>query len=373
MRLVYLANMRLPTERAHGVQVMKMCEAFSKAGLEVLLVTPRRFTKIKTDPFEYYNVKKNFGMLKLPVLDLIPLDYLLGNFAFWVEAFTFLFCAKIYLLFKDYELLYTREEWAGLFFKNFVLEIHTLPERVKNFHRSVWRRAAALITITRHLKNRLAQNGVPEGKILAAPDGVGLGEFSVRISKEEARRALGLPLDKKIVMFIGLFDAWKGYKTILEASKFFPPEAQLVMMGGRERQIAALRPKYPEVIFAGYLPYNALPRNQLAADVLVIPNSAKYEISKYHTSPLKVFAHMASGVPMVASDLPSLREILDESSAFFVPPDDPEALAEGIVKVLSDKVLSNRISAKARQDAQKYTWENRAGDILGFIQKNHVQ
>ncbi|MBI4059675.1 hypothetical protein HY406_01270, partial [Candidatus Giovannonibacteria bacterium] len=112
MRLVYLANMRLPTERAHGVQVMKMCEAFSKAGLEVLLVTPRRFTKIKTDPFEYYNVKKNFGMLKLPVLDLIPLDYLLGNFAFWVEAFTFLFCAKIYLLFKDYELLYTREEWA---------------------------------------------------------------------------------------------------------------------------------------------------------------------------------------------------------------------------------------------------------------------
>ncbi|MDP3784930.1 MAG: glycosyltransferase [bacterium] len=372
MKLVYLANMRLPTERAHGVQIMKMCEAFSDLGAQVLLVLPRRFTKIKADPFEYYSVKRNFAVVKLPVLDLIPLDSILGNLAFWIEALTFLFCAKIYLLFKDYELLYTRDDWAGLFFKNFILEIHTLPGRVKNFHRDIWRKAAAFITITKNLKNHLAQNGVPEEKIFTASDGVELSEFSVRTSKKEARLALKLPLDKKIVMFIGLFDAWKGYETVLEASRSFALDTKLVMIGGREEQVKTLRQKYPEVVFAGYLPYKSLPRNQRAADVLVIPNSAKYEISKYHTSPLKLFAHMASGVPIVASDLPSLGEVLSESNSLLVEPDNPEALAEGIRKILADRALGESLSGKALEEVKKYTWQNRARGILDFIRENHV-
>jgi len=104
MKIIYLANFRMPTERAHGVQTMKMCEAFAKAGLEVELVLPRRFTSIKANPFDYYAVTQNFRIKKLPVLDLIPLDFILGPFAFWIESLTFLLSAKFYLWFKKYDL-----------------------------------------------------------------------------------------------------------------------------------------------------------------------------------------------------------------------------------------------------------------------------
>ena len=365
MKIIYLANFRMPTERAHGVQTMKMCEAFAKAGLEVELVLPRRFTSIKANPFDYYAVTQNFRIKKLPVLDLIPLDFILGPFAFWIESLTFLLSAKFYLWFKKYDLFYTREDFSGFFFKNFVLEVHTLPARMRN--------ASQLVVLTSYLKKKLVESGFGGENILVAPDGIDFNEFQVSVSKEEARRRLNLPLDKRIVMFIGLFDAWKGYDVLLEASRSFPPDAKLIMIGGRKAQIKELRSKYPDVIFTGYLPYKLLPQNQRAADVLVIPNSAKYEISKYHTSPLKLFAHMASGVPIVVSDLPSLREVLNEFNAFFVEPDNPRAFAEGIARVLSDKAFSQKISRRALEDVKKYTWENRARNILDFIQKNHVR
>lgn len=364
MKLVYIANFRMPTERAHGVQTMKMCEAFAKAGEEVELVLPRRFTKIKADPFDYYAVSRNFRIKKLPVLDLIPLDFIFGPLAFWIESLTFLLCAKFYLWFKKYNLLYTREDFAGFLFKDFVLEIHTLPAKmIKN--------ASRLVVLTSYLKEELVKRGFRRADILVAPDGINLEEFPLSAKQEEARRTLGLPLNKKIVMFIGLFDAWKGYETLLEASRSFPPDTKLVMIGGKERQIKELQSKYPGVIFTGFLPYKSLPQNQRAADVLVVPNSAKYEISKYHTSPLKLFAHMASGVPIVASDLPSLREVLNEGNAVFVEPDNSAALAAGISKVLNDKLLSMKISQRALEDVKKYAWQNRARLILEFI-KDHV-
>ena len=54
MKLYYIANARIPTEKAHGVQIMKMCEAFVDAGHEVKLIVPKRKNPIQEDPFAYY-------------------------------------------------------------------------------------------------------------------------------------------------------------------------------------------------------------------------------------------------------------------------------------------------------------------------------
>ena len=59
-KIIYLANVRLPTEKAHGIQIVKMCEAFAGLGLEVELVVPNRLNSIQDDIFDYYGVKKNF-------------------------------------------------------------------------------------------------------------------------------------------------------------------------------------------------------------------------------------------------------------------------------------------------------------------------
>jgi glycosyltransferase involved in cell wall biosynthesis len=76
---------------------------------------------------------------------------------------------------------------------------------------------------------------------------------------------------------------------------------------------------------------------------------------------------MASGKPIVASDLPSIREILDGSNAFLVAPDDAVQLAEGITQALADDELSASRADKACDDAKKYSWLSRAKSITEYI------
>jgi len=202
---------------------------------------------------------------------------------------------------------------------------------------------------------------------LVAPDGVDLEKFNIKETQEQCRQKLNLPLDKKIVMYVGLFEDWKGYSTLLQASKFFNKEIKLVMIGGTEKQVGKQKKEYPDVIFLGYLPYTSLPVNQKAADVLVLPNSAKQKISQYWTSPLKLFSYMTSQRPIVASDLPSLREILNENRAILVQADNPKAFAEGIEKALKNPHFSAEIATEAFKEVKKHTWLKRTGKILEFI------
>jgi glycosyltransferase involved in cell wall biosynthesis len=96
------------------------------------------------------------------------------------------------------------------------------------------------------------------------------------------------------------------------------------------------------------------------ADVLVIPNLPS-RISAAYTSPLKLFEYMASGRPLVASDLPALREVLrPDDNAVLVAPGSINALAAGIRRVLEDAAFGARLAATARRDAAEYTWDKRA-------------
>jgi glycosyltransferase involved in cell wall biosynthesis len=82
-------------------------------------------------------------------------------------------------------------------------------------------------------------------------------------------------------------------------------------------------------------------------------------------SPLKIFEYMAAGVPILATDLPSLREVLrHDANAWLVPPGDPAALAAGIEVLASQPERHRRLAATALQDVQQYTWQRRAAAIL---------
>jgi len=88
-------------------------------------------------------------------------------------------------------------------------------------------------------------------------------------------------------------------------------------------------------------------------------------------SPLKMFEYMASKRPIIASGLPSIREILNENNAVLVRPGDYKDLADGIEKVIINKELSGRLAEQAFKDAQEYSWEKRAERILDFIIKQN--
>src|SRR3989338_8104713 len=122
MKIIYIANIRLPTEKAHGIQIMKMAEALANQGINLELLVPARRNDLTEDPFAFYGIKKNFRIKKLPCLDFLRFDF--AKAGFFISTFTFLTSAKLYLALKDYDLLYTRERFTGIFFKNSILEIH---------------------------------------------------------------------------------------------------------------------------------------------------------------------------------------------------------------------------------------------------------
>ncbi len=383
MRLIYIANARLPTEKAHGIQIMKMCQAFSLAGVEVELIVPWRFNKIKKDPFDYYGIKKNFKIKTLPSIDLIPLG--LSKIGFWIQSITFATSVFFYLIFKKVDIIYSRDLFSlwflSFFRKNLVYEAHTFPRHLFLYGR-VFKKTKMIIVITQKLKELFIQQGVISDKILVAPDGVDLKDFNIKESQEKCRRKLNLsrttfgekvarnlPLDKKIVLYTGHLYEWKGVQTLAKAAKFLEENVLIIFVGGTEEDISKFKTqnsKLKNILIAGHWPHSEIPYWLKAADVLVLPNSGKEEISKKWTSPIKMFEYMASKRPIIASDLPSIKEILNENNAILVEPDNSKELAEGIKKVLRNSQLSAKISNQAFGDAQEYTWQKRAENILEF-------
>ena len=104
---------------------------------------------------------------------------------------------------------------------------------------------------------------------------------------------------------------------------------------------------------------------QASVALLPLPDEP---VARLFTSPLKLFDYMAAGVPIVASDLPALREVLrHEENALLARPDDPDAFAAAVRRMLADPVLAGRLGRQARADVRRYSWEARAEALLGFL------
>ncbi|MEI6863751.1 MAG: glycosyltransferase family 4 protein [Candidatus Adlerbacteria bacterium] len=363
MNIAYVANIRFPTEKAHGVQIAKACEALVKNGKEVTLIVPSRRTDITEPAPRYYGITTPFAIKKLFTIDLVSA----GKIGFWIQSLTFASSVLRYLRSCRADAVYGRDElvlsilyMGGV--RNIFWESHDGAWNIAS--RYIAKHAKGVVCVSQGLKDFYKEKGVPIEKILAVPNGIALADFAHPESKEIARVRLGIPVDKKIALYVGRLDGWKGTDTLFDASHVLPSDWKVAVVGGEEKQIAQLQKKYPYVLFLGYRPYSELPRNQAAADVLVVPNTAKVDVSVHFTSPLKLIAHMASHRPIVASDLPSIRELVDESSAVLVVPDNSQALAEGIQRALQNPTVAEHAFARV----STLDWQVRAQAILRFIE-----
>ena len=365
-KLIYIADIRLPTEKAHGIQIMKMCEAFARRGQDVLLWVPRRHTPITEDPFLYYQVERIFQIQYLPCLDLTRF----GKVGFFFQTTTFAINVFWKSLFEARASFFTRDPYIALLLKlrgkNVAFETHMghmsrgikllITYKVKMVH----------ITYGLHdfYKNHGAKN------MIVASDAVDINQFSIPLSKQEAREKVGFPKDNKIVLYTGHLYSWKGANTLAEAAKILGDTIRVVFVGGTDHHIASFTQKYGEtknITMVGKKPHKDIPMYLRGADVLVIPNSAKEDISRLYTSPMKLFEYMASGTPIIASNLPSLREVIDGDTSFLFEPDNAVDLATKIETVFQNSLDAQKKATVAFEKVQGYSWDNRAKHILTFL------
>jgi glycosyltransferase involved in cell wall biosynthesis len=234
--------------------------------------------------------------------------------------------------------------------------------------RRVWQRADGYIAITKGLADELASSFGPRRMLAVIPDGTRLPE-----APGVDRAPNGRP---PTVGYAGHLYPWKGVDVLLHALRHVP-DVQAIVIGGhpsepdlaRTRELAASLGVASRVTFTGFLEPGQVAAALAAADALVLPNTAT-RISSAYTSPLKLFEYLAAAKPIVASDLPAMREVLrHEENALLVPPGDPEALAAGIRRALEDAPLAARIGQRARQDAAEFSWDKRAERIEKLMEK----
>lgn len=374
MTLTYFANIALPDDWAHTLQIMKMCEAFADSGVKVELVVPNRKKVIKDSPFDYYGVKKTFSIVRMPSLSFSETSP--GKFVYWSRFLSYLFVARIRFLLRPSSIIYTRERLLGLLFGGYVLELHSLP-KLNAWNRFLLRRAKKFVVLTKPIKERLVAIGISESKILVAGDAVSLEDYKELPSKNEARTKFGLPLDKKIVGYVGTLKTMgmeKGITVAIDALHLLPPDYLLCLVGGEKDDVDFYRKLADQyylggrVIFVGKVHHERVPLYLTAFDCVIAP-FPDLEHYRYFMSPLKIFEYMASGRPIIVSDLPSIREILDENSAIFVKPNDKDSLAEAIKKILGDAALSERLSSQAIVNVREHTWNKRSDRIKDFIKR----
>ena len=103
-----------------------------------------------------------------------------------------------------------------------------------------------------------------------------------------------------------------------------------------------------------------------ACDILVSPHGRQADGGEFFGSPTKLYEYMAMGRPIVASAVGQIAEVLvDGESALLVPPDDPEALARAIVRLVDDTSLRARLGQTARRAAEEsHTWRRNAERVL---------
>jgi glycosyltransferase involved in cell wall biosynthesis len=181
------------------------------------------------------------------------------------------------------------------------------------------------------------------------------------------------------VLCTGHLYAGRGADLFLVLASRFP-QVSFVWVGGRPEDVDRWRAEAAQkhldnVLFTGFQTHDRIPLYQAAADVLLMPygrsisGSSGGDIAGVY-SPMKMFEYLASGRSILTSDLPVLREVLDESTAEFAAPNDPESWCVALAGLLGDAERRKAIGRNARQAAQKYTWIERARRALdGFLDR----
>ena len=362
------------------MQTMRMCAAFAEAGADVTLVHPRTSGEViegfSGDVSAFYGVRPTFRRRQLAGPTLQRLARLRGA-ARPVRAVMLAIEVVRLAWRRDDAILYTRSNiaaWLGVALRRALrsplrvaVEVHDLPPGPRALRNL--RGADAIVAISGNLASALAAQA-PElaGRILVEHDGVDLRASDVRgVDRDNARRELGLETRTgPVVLYTGRAIAGKGVEMLVRAAPRLVEEIDATVVVVGKVYIDEVL-ESPFVTFTGFVPPAAVPLHIAAADVLVMPTTEDLAYAAY-TSPLKLFEYMASGRPMVASALTTVKEVLEDGrNALLYPPADPDALAAAAIRLWRDPALRERIARQAFDDVQEYAWERRAARILAGL------
>ena len=222
---------------------------------------------------------------------------------------------------------------------------------------------------SQYTKTRYEKLGINPEKLLLAYNGHDPKQYEPRLTCHDAREQIGLPHDKRIVVYTGRISEEKGLTEVLNIAKMLP-NILFVLVGSKEDgDIEHQARTFSNVTIFGWQTLTQLIRFLYAADVLLIPPCAT-PLTWYRKTvlPLKVFSYMASGRAILAPATPDITEILrNRLNAVLVEPNNTQAAANALEFLCNDPNERNRLAQVGLETVTQYTWDQRANRIREFL------
>jgi glycosyltransferase involved in cell wall biosynthesis len=374
MKITYIFNREVTSEKASLVQAVHMCDAFASNGVDVEMACPRNRTKVSEDfLFSRFGIEHNVKLSFYSKIKFFRRFGIIGSY-FGIKKFLLKSYADVY--FTRCPMIFTIlvNRKLPVIYEAHNAKIHIGSELYNRFWINNVIKASqsdnclAFITISENLGNYYAKIGVPLNKILSLHDGFNRDMFKGDVSKMLARSELGLSPWKKVITYTGSLYQDRGIENIIKLAGRFP-EGLFVVVGGPQSNAEYYKSlcgksAVPNIKFTGPVDHSKIPLFLYASDVLLALWSDKVPTIEY-CSPLKVFEYMASGRIILAHSFPTIKEVIKhEVNGLLVEPDDFEDLVSKTKLALNDLAL-DKLGKTAREEAfKRYSWNIRAKEIL---------
>jgi glycosyltransferase involved in cell wall biosynthesis len=373
MRILMVAPEPIFEPRGTPLSVVGRLKAYSDMGHQVDLLTYAIGSDVHLPKVRIHRILKIPGIRNIkigPSIQKIPLDFFL-----FLESFT-------EVSRRRYDLIHTHEEagfWGVLLGRLFriphVYDMHSsLPQQLGNFQFTksktfvrlfemletwVLKYSSAVITICPDLQNQVKKQ-FPSQKSILIENVVDYGMvFGEEDKSRTIRKTHGLG-GKKVVLYTGTFEPYQGIDFLIESAgpvieKI--PSVRFLLVGGRPEQVEfykkMVKKRHSEFhfLFTGQVLPQEVNSYIQCADVLVSPRT------KGTNTPLKIYAYLRSGVPVVATRLWTHTQVLNDRVSILTDP-NPEAFGKGILKALADSRFANNIQkAAAALAEERYSYQ----------------
>jgi len=368
MKIIYCSSSYIPSKTANSIHVMKMCSALADQGNDVILIAPKIKTKKKLNCYKYYGVNDNFKIKKIfyPNLfgktifyALFSSVYILKNMPDVVFGRNLKICFLATMI--GINTIY--EKHVPIFWdKRYEIALFKIMYKKRNFLKFI-----VISNALKEINGRYWKHSILKVNVLHDA----ASEIIRGIKK------INLPgrVDMIKAGYFGHLYKGRGIEVLLSVAKI-QKSIDFHIVGGEESDIKYWKKKisgHNNIFFHGYKLYPESEQMRINCDILLAPYQKKLEISgggrstSEFMSPLKIFEYMATQRAIVCSDLPVIREILDESCAMLVDPESEKAWIEALEKLKNKNLRKKLANNSYMRYEKKYSWQKRAEKILKLL------
>lgn len=375
MKILVFSGFEAGSHYAHAINTIKMAEGFALLGHDVTVMCKNGAKALQEKELnEIYGIEAAIQWIPLPRRKMF--FFRMGeHWDLALAALPKLLKLKPDVVFARNYIFPCLTSVMGF---STVAESHAhVGNRTRNFLRMIkaTRRKCfrSLVTISNVLADYYISLGAPREKIVVLSDAVDLKLFSP--SAGETNQNPYLKFNGPNIVYSGHLYDYKGIPVILETARNLTG-MNFHFIGGTPEDLSRQKIKaesmgLKNVFFHGHRNHSDVPPYLWFADVLLLVPSNNHPSARW-TSPVKMGEYLASKKPVIASDIPALRDNLTDKEVLFVEPDSAGALKQGIEKLIGDVPFSKQLVETGFLKAKSISYIVRAKKVLTAMREGII-